>query len=222
MADSKIFFLEDNASSLAALVEAPYDTEDILQALRARYHDLLPGDQIDPESPRRWLFVSREMGVPGEAGGGDQWSLDHLFLDQDAIPTFVECKRSSDTRGRRPRAVTTEVVPHHQPRRAAALAAARALDVDEGEDDLPRPRAERDDAVLPAVAVLVPHRPVQPRWPGAVDLRQRQAERLTGMRPRVAQKLHQPSRVRRQKRQRLLDAGSGVRPRSIQATISRS
>jgi len=101
MADSKIFFLEDNADSLAALVEAPYDTEDILQALLARYHDLLPGDQIDPESPRRWLFVSREMGVPGEAGGGDQWSLDHLFLDQDAIPTFVECKRSSDTRGRR-------------------------------------------------------------------------------------------------------------------------
>ncbi len=27
--------------------------------------------------------------------------LDHLFLDQDGIPTFVECKRASDTRTRR-------------------------------------------------------------------------------------------------------------------------
>src|SRR4051794_2828967 len=101
MADSKIFFLEDEADSLTALVEAPYDTEDILQALLARHHDLLPGDQIDPENPRRWLLVTREMGVPGDEDGGDRWSLDHLFLDQDAVPTFVECKRSSDTRGRR-------------------------------------------------------------------------------------------------------------------------
>ena len=31
----------------------------------------------------------------------DRWSLDHLFVDQDAIPTFVEVKRSSDTRLRR-------------------------------------------------------------------------------------------------------------------------
>ncbi len=101
MADSKIFFLQDNSSSLTALVEAPYDREDILQALLARYSDLLPGDQIDPENPRRWLLVSREMGVPDEAQSGDRWSLDHLYLDQDAIPTFVECKRSTDTRGRR-------------------------------------------------------------------------------------------------------------------------
>jgi hypothetical protein len=41
------------------------------------------------------------MGVPGDEASGDRWSLDHLFLDQDAIPTFVECKRASDTRGRR-------------------------------------------------------------------------------------------------------------------------
>jgi hypothetical protein len=101
MSDSKIFFLQDNASMLTALVESPYDSEDILQALLARYSDLLPGNQIDPENPRRWLLVSREIGVPAETLSSDRWSLDHLFLDQDAIPTFVECKRSSDTRGRR-------------------------------------------------------------------------------------------------------------------------
>jgi hypothetical protein len=101
MADSKIFFLEENASSLTAFIESAYDSEDILQSLLARYCDLLPGDQIDPDKPRRWLFVAREIGVPGEEDDSDRWSLDHLFLDQDAIPTFVECKRSSDTRGRR-------------------------------------------------------------------------------------------------------------------------
>jgi hypothetical protein len=41
------------------------------------------------------------MGVPGEEAEADRWSLDHLFLDQDGIPTFVECKRATDTRSRR-------------------------------------------------------------------------------------------------------------------------
>ena len=36
-----------------------------------------------------------------EEGAGSQFSLDHLFIDQDAIPTFVEAKRSIDTRIRR-------------------------------------------------------------------------------------------------------------------------
>jgi hypothetical protein len=41
------------------------------------------------------------MAVPGEQDGVWRWSLDHLFVDQDAIPTLVEVKRSSDTRIRR-------------------------------------------------------------------------------------------------------------------------
>jgi hypothetical protein len=41
------------------------------------------------------------MGVPDPSGLGDRWSLDHLYLDQDGIPTFVECKRATDTRIRR-------------------------------------------------------------------------------------------------------------------------
>jgi hypothetical protein len=45
--------------------------------------------------------VAREIGVPGSERGGARWSLDHLFLDQDGIPTVVEVKRSSDTRIRR-------------------------------------------------------------------------------------------------------------------------
>lgn len=95
-----IFLLQDGGG-LVRMQESPYDSEALLQELLAKYPDLLAGDQIDGTEPRRWLLVSREMGVPDEEDGGDRWSLDHLFLDQDAIPTLVEVKRSSDTRIRR-------------------------------------------------------------------------------------------------------------------------
>ena len=62
---------------------------------------LLASDQIDPANPRKWLLVSRETTIPAEQGGGGRWAVDHLFLDQDAIPTLVEVKRSTDTRLRR-------------------------------------------------------------------------------------------------------------------------
>ncbi len=72
-----------------------------MQQLLAEHPEIIPGDQIDSDSPRVWLLVSREIGVPGEEGGGNRWSLDHLFVDQDGVPTLVEVKRSSDTRIRR-------------------------------------------------------------------------------------------------------------------------
>ncbi len=39
--------------------------------------------------------------MASEAQGSDRWSVDDLFVDQDAVPTLVEVKRSSDTRIRR-------------------------------------------------------------------------------------------------------------------------
>lgn len=81
--------------------EHGYPTEEALQVLLEQYPDLLPGDQINPENPRRWLLVARELGVPGAEGESGRWSLDHLFLDQDGMPTFVEVKRAVDTRARR-------------------------------------------------------------------------------------------------------------------------
>jgi hypothetical protein len=97
----KIFLVGEGKDNLIALEETGYVTESTLQEYLADYPDLLPGDQIDPENPRRWLLVAREMGIPGDVAEADRWSLDHLFLDQDGIPTFVECKRAADTRTRR-------------------------------------------------------------------------------------------------------------------------
>ncbi len=81
--------------------EQEYASEDLLQKLLADYPNLLAGDQIDATEPRRWLLVSREMSLASEEDGSGRWSVDHLFLDQDAIPTIVEVKRSTDTRIRR-------------------------------------------------------------------------------------------------------------------------
>ncbi len=86
---------------LVEMVEESYALEDHLQELIERFPNLLAGDQVNPDAPRRWLMLSREVAVPGEEGGAGRWSLDHLLLDQDAIPTLVEVKRSSDSRIRR-------------------------------------------------------------------------------------------------------------------------
>lgn len=97
---AKIYLLQGE-NALQALSEQPYSSEDLLQTLLEKYPDLLAGDQIVGTEPRRWLLISREVAVPGSENETGRWSLDHLFLDQDAVPTLVEVKRSSDTRIRR-------------------------------------------------------------------------------------------------------------------------
>ncbi|HLK37078.1 MAG TPA: hypothetical protein VKU41_10040 [Polyangiaceae bacterium] len=94
-------YLMQTDGSLRTMTEASYAREDLLQDLLEQYPDLLAGEQMDGAEPRKWLLVSREYGVPDETDGGDRWAVDHLFLDQDAIPTLVEVKRSTDTRIRR-------------------------------------------------------------------------------------------------------------------------
>jgi len=94
-------FLMGEDGGLTELREQPYEAEPVLQELLARYPDLLAGDQVDPAEPRRWLLVAREAGIPDQDRGADRWSVDHLFLDQEGVPTLVEVKRSSDSRIRR-------------------------------------------------------------------------------------------------------------------------
>ena len=99
-ADEVIFLLKDSGD-LEKVPIRPYDSEDLLQSLIENHPELLAGDQINPDEPVRWILIKREAGVPGGELQGDRWSTDHLLLDQEAIPTFVETKRSSDSRIRR-------------------------------------------------------------------------------------------------------------------------
>ncbi|MDP8313727.1 MAG: hypothetical protein RAP70_01465 [Candidatus Celaenobacter antarcticus] len=96
----QIFILNKN-QSLVELNESEFVTENQFQELLENYPELISGSQINPDNPRKWLLVSREIGVPNEEYGNNIWSLDHLFIDQDGIPTLVEVKRSTDTRIRR-------------------------------------------------------------------------------------------------------------------------
>ncbi|MCF7960287.1 MAG: hypothetical protein K9M08_06050 [Pirellula sp.] len=96
----KIYILQDQ-SKLSPMAETQWDAEHKLQQLIAEYPDLLGGDQIDVENHRRWLLVTREMPMQGEEPNTTRLSLDHLFLDQDGIPTLVEVKRGSNAQVRR-------------------------------------------------------------------------------------------------------------------------
>src|SRR5215212_6673021 len=95
-----IFLIQDN-EELVEMNEQPYNSEKLLQTWLAKYPALLVANQINAKDPRRFLLIEQECGVPAKEQGSDRWKIDHLFLDQEAVPTIVEVKRSSDTRIRR-------------------------------------------------------------------------------------------------------------------------
>lgn len=80
---------------LLAMEECAYEAETVLQQLLADYPELLTDDD------GRLLLVRREAALSDRAEQLNAGWLDHLFLDQHAVPTLVEVKRSSDTRLRR-------------------------------------------------------------------------------------------------------------------------
>jgi len=98
---ASVYLIKDGGKSEPMKVIVCKDEDRELQTILRNNFDLLPGDQIEPDSPCRWLLVKREMPVPDPSTGTDRWSIDFLFLDQNATPTFVECKRYLDTRARR-------------------------------------------------------------------------------------------------------------------------
>ena len=66
------------------------------QQLLADHPSILAGEEDDNGAARRWLLITREASVPDTPDGGGRWSVDHVFLDQGAVPTLVEVKRSTD------------------------------------------------------------------------------------------------------------------------------
>jgi hypothetical protein len=78
--------------------ETPYSAEDVLQQLIEEHPEMLGGD----DAPHgQLILVRREAGVTDQDDAGARWSLDHLYVDANGVPTLVEVKRSSDTRSRR-------------------------------------------------------------------------------------------------------------------------
>ena len=94
-------YTKDKRGELAPLDEVPFSNEDELQALIANYPELLDGEQMRPDDPRRWILITREKGIAERTDEGGRWSLDHLIIDQDAVPTLVEVKRGANSGIRR-------------------------------------------------------------------------------------------------------------------------
>lgn len=98
---SRIYVIQGDGQTMPMTQVRCKDEKKELQRLLDHNPDLLPGDQIRPDDPCQWLLIKREMPVQDPNSGGDRWSVDFFFVDQSAIPTFVECKRFVDTRSRR-------------------------------------------------------------------------------------------------------------------------
>ena len=86
---------------LETLAEERFSTEDELQALIAEHPELLAGEQIRPGNPLRWLLITREKGIAETTNAAARWAIDHLIIDQDAVPTLVEVKRGLNPEIRR-------------------------------------------------------------------------------------------------------------------------
>lgn len=91
----------ENDGKLHLLMESPYEKESILQEALEKYPEVIAGITTTRGEGVSLALVRREAGIPGQAGGSNVWSLDHLYVDATGIPVFVEVKRSSDTRIRR-------------------------------------------------------------------------------------------------------------------------
>lgn len=55
----------------------------------------------------------QEVSLSSVEVGSGRWSVDHLFIDQEAVPTLVEVKRTSDTRIRR--ALVAQMLDRQRP-----------------------------------------------------------------------------------------------------------
>ena len=83
-----------DGDKLRRMVPSAPDSEDKMQILVAQYPELITDGSGD------LLLIKRECGI-GDGESAGRWSLDHLFVTQDAVPVLVELKRASDTRIRR-------------------------------------------------------------------------------------------------------------------------
>jgi hypothetical protein len=99
MSNQPIFLIDGDQR--VVLESKTYDSEAILQELLTKHPAVLAGGTTEGDVSGGLLLIQPEIGIPRGPGGSDIFNLDHLFVDPDGIPVFVEVKRSSDTRIRR-------------------------------------------------------------------------------------------------------------------------
>ncbi len=98
-----IYSIDKNNQPVRLEETAAKKEKEDLQDLLEKNWDLLPGDQIGGTdgNPLSWVMIKREAPVESPHSGEARWSLDFLFSDDQAIPTFVECKLHKNPEARR-------------------------------------------------------------------------------------------------------------------------
>ncbi len=89
---SSLFHL-DRQGALHPLREAGYASDTELQDLVALHPALLGGD---PEAGGGWFAIARKGAPPEGASDSPRWSVDHLFLAKDGVPTLAQTLRTAD------------------------------------------------------------------------------------------------------------------------------
>lgn len=95
MDKGRIYIRDNGKEDVEPLDEEAFDQEIDLQKLIADNLELLGEQTWTIGKSHRWLLVTREKGIADESDAGSRWFLDHLLVDQDAIPTLVEVKLGS-------------------------------------------------------------------------------------------------------------------------------
>lgn len=90
-----IYQIKENGQ-LTEMKPQSCDSAHSLNQLLADNSSLLAGEQIDPFDPRRWLSIATQLPVTSAIYDQERGVVDHLFVDQDGIPTLVEVVPSSD------------------------------------------------------------------------------------------------------------------------------
>ena len=95
--DATTVYLHTDDGGLVPMTRQTYASEAELQEFVAKNPVLLTAGLAD----RRYLLVKREMDVPDREASSGRWSLDHLFVDDQGIPTLIEVKQASNREIRR-------------------------------------------------------------------------------------------------------------------------
>ena len=101
MNKGRIYIRSYGKEGVEPLDEEAFDLETDLQKLIADNLNLLGEKNLTTGKFHQWLLLTREKGIAVDSSAGSRWFLDHLLVDQDAIPTLVEVKRGDNPEVRR-------------------------------------------------------------------------------------------------------------------------
>ncbi len=90
MSLARIYLADKESGKWMPLTASTQDSDFIVQLALANSPELIPGDQIDPDNPRRWLLVESGIDDPETVA-----TKSLVLLDQTAMPTFVICEEIS-------------------------------------------------------------------------------------------------------------------------------